>query len=143
MEKKIFFDCDGTIADLYGKSDWLERLREFDPSPYRDARPLVNMSRLARLIHKAQRLGYTVGIISWLSRESNADYDEAVTAAKREWLRRHLPSVEWDEIHITAYGVPKHEIGCGILFDDNDGIRSEWGEGAYEPSKIFTVLASL
>lgn len=143
MEKKICFDMDGTIADLYGKSDWLERLREFDPSPYRDARPLVNMSRLARLIHRAQKLGYTVDIISWLSRESNAAYDEAVTAAKREWLARHLPSVDFDEIHITAYGVPKHEIGCGILFDDNDGIRSEWGEGAHEPSEIFTVLASL
>jgi len=143
MTKEIWFDMDGTIADLYGKSDWLERLRAFDPSPYAEATPLVNMSRLARLLHRAQKLGYSVGVISWLSFESNASYDEAVEAAKREWLRRHLPSVNWNEIHITAYGVPKHSIGRGILFDDNDKIRAQWGDGAHEPTEIFKVLASL
>ena len=70
MEKKIWLDMDGTIANLYAVEGWLPMLRASDPTPYRQAEPMWNMSSLARLLHKAQRLGYEVGIISWLSKES-------------------------------------------------------------------------
>lgn len=142
-ERKIYFDMDGTIANLYAHPDWLPLLRAYDPTPYATAQPLVNMSALARLIHKAQRLGYEVGIISWLSKCSTPEYDMAVTQAKIEWLRSHLPSVEWNEIHIVAYGTPKSTCGCGVLFDDELGNREEWGEGAYEPSEILRFLRNL
>lgn len=143
MKKEICFDMDGTIADLYGVEGWLEMLRSFDPTPYEIAKPLINMSALARLLHKAQRLGYAIKVISWLSLESTEEYDLAVTTAKIEWLRAHLPSVEFDEIIITEYGVPKQELGEGILFDDNADIRKEWGAKAYEPSEILEVLREL
>ena len=42
------FDMDGTIADLYADPNWLPKLRAYDPTPYINAKPLVNMSRLAR-----------------------------------------------------------------------------------------------
>ena len=35
----IYFDMDGTIADLYNQPNWLKRLREFDPKPYRVPNP--------------------------------------------------------------------------------------------------------
>ena len=143
MRKEICFDMDGTLANLYGVENWLEMLRSFDPTPYKIAKPLINMSALARLLHKAQRLGYAVKVISWLSLESTEEYDLAVTTAKIEWLRKHLPSVEFDEIIITEYGVPKQELGEGILFDDNADIRKEWGAQAYEPSEILAVLRKL
>ena len=143
MVKKIWFDMDGTIANLYGVENWLDMLIAKDPTPYAKAEPMVNMSALARLLHKAQRLGYEVGIISWLSKTSNSEYDIAVTETKIEWLRSHLPSVQWNEIKIVAYGTPKHELCEGWLFDDEEHNRNAWGEGAYEPSEIMEMLRGL
>ena len=143
MEKKIWFDMDGTIANLYAIEGWLEMLRAYDPTPYAQAEPMVNMSALARLLHKAQRLGYEIGIISWLSKTSTTEYDNAVTVAKIEWLEAHLPSVEWNEVHIVAYGTPKHTICSGVLFDDEEHNRNMWGEGAYKPCEILEFLRGL
>lgn len=140
MTKALWFDMDGTIADLYGVKDWLPKLNASDPSPYIEARPLVNMSRLARLLHKAQRNGYTINIISWTSKTGSPSYNKAVALAKTEWLSRHLPSVEWSTIHIVAYGTPKSMVGRGYLFDDEEKNRTEWGEGAHSPNEIFSVL---
>ena len=143
MEKKIWFDMDGTFADLYAVENWLPMLQSHNPTPYAQAEPMLNMSAFARLLHKAQRLGYEIGVISWLSKNSNRDYDMQVTQAKLEWLQIHLPSVEWNEIHIVAYGTPKHELGQGVLFDDEEHNRNMWGEGAYEPCEILDFLRGL
>jgi len=139
----IYFDMDGTIADLYGVDDWLKKLRAEDASPYAEARPLVNLSRLARLLHKAQRNGYKVGVISWTSKNGSETYNAEVTVTKTKWLGKHLPSVKWDEIKIVAYGTPKSKLGSGILFDDEAPNRADWGESAFEPSQIFEILRSL
>lgn len=143
VEKKICFDMDGTIANLYAVENWLNMLRAYDPTPYAQAEPMLNMSAFARLLHKAQRLGYEICIISWLSKTSTTDYDMAVTQAKIEWLQNHLPSVEWNEVHIVAYGTPKHEICGGVLFDDEEHNRNMWGQGAYEPCEILEFLRGL
>lgn len=143
--KAIYFDMDGTIADLYAVEGWLADLRAENVRPYAEAKPILNLSLLARYIHKAQRNGYTVGIISWLSKTGSDEYNEAVTAVKREWLAKHLPSVEWDEIHIVKYGTPKSTCRTceGILFDDEQRNLDEWGEGAVIASKLLEVLRSL
>ena len=49
---KIWFDMDGTIANLYGVDGWLSALNAFDPSPYEIAKPLVNLSFVAfQILH--------------------------------------------------------------------------------------------
>lgn len=144
--KAIYFDMDGTIADLYGVNGWLEALRAYDPSPYIIARPLVRLSSLAHVLNRLQREGYTLGVISWLSKCSNEDYDRAVTIAKVAWLKRHLPSVQWDEIIITAYGTPKEKLATfpeGILFDDNEAIRNAWNGEAFDVTDIIGILKGL
>ena len=141
--KKIYFDMDGTIADLYGVEGWLNYLIESNPYPYANAKPLVNMQRLARLLNNLQKRGYEICIISWLARASTEAYDELVKAAKIAWLHKHLASVSFDEIHIVAYGTPKNTLGEGILFDDELPNRETWGEGAFEPKNIFEVLRGL
>jgi hypothetical protein len=143
MERKICFDLDGTLANLYAVENWLNMLRAYDPTPYIQAKPMFNMSAFARLLHKAQRLGYEVCVISWLSKNSTPEYDMAVTQAKLQWLQNHLPSVEWNEINIVAYGTPKHEICGGVLFDDEEHNRKEWGVGGLEPSEIMEFLRNL
>lgn len=141
---KIWFDMDGTIADLYAVDDWLPKLRAYDPSPYRDAAPMIHLSTLARLLNRLQRQGYEIGIISWLSKDPDPAYGADVTLAKIKWLKKHLASVNWDHINIVPYGTPKHEIcGEGILFDDEEKNRENWGENAYDPCEILNVLKSL
>lgn len=145
MKRGIYFDLDGTIADLYGVEGWLDDLIAENVRPYAEAKPLLNLSLLARYIHKAQRMGYTVGVISWLSKNGTPEYNEAVTAVKREWLAKHLPSVEWDEIHIVKYGTPKSTCRTcpGILFDDEQRNLDEWGAGAVIASSLLKVLRNL
>ena len=142
---KIVWDMDGTIADLYGVKNWLTYLRAFDPTPYLAAKPLVNMSRLAYWLNRLQKKGHKLVIVSWLSKESNPDYDKLVTEAKIKWLNQHLPSVKWDEIHIVAYGRDKWEIAKdGILFDDDMRNHKAWKNGnSYFPADIFDVLKKM
>ena len=141
--KIINFDMDGTIADLYGVPNWLDYLINKNPKPYAIAKPLINMQVLARLLNKLQNKGYTINIISWLSKNSNAEYDKAVTNAKKKWLAKHLSSVEFDNIYIVPYGTPKHEISNGILFDDEIGNREKWGKNAYDVDNIIGVLKTM
>ena len=141
--KKIYFDMDGTIADLYGVKGWLEYITNGNPFPYENAKPMVNMSRLARRLNTLQKEGCEICVISWLAKTSTSEYDELVKRAKLEWLAKHLASVKFDEIHIVAYGTPKHTLGEGILFDDEMPNREGWGEGAYSPEEIFEVLRAI
>ena len=143
MNKAIFFDMDGTIADLYGVDGWLDDLRAERVRPYAEAKPLVNLSRLARRLNRLIADGYSVNIISWTSRGGSAEYNKAVAATKLEWLNKHLPSVKWDNVFIIAYGTPKSTCGHGVLFDDEKPNRDEWGAGAFEPGKIFEILRGL
>lgn len=144
MRNTIWFDLDGTLANLYGVENWLAMLINSDPAPYKLAAPLVNMNKLARKLNKLQRAGYKLGIISWLSKSSTPEYDEAVTSAKLWWLKKHLKSVKWDEINIVAYGRNKWETcGEGILFDDEIQNREAWGGNAYHPDMMMEILSSL
>lgn len=143
MIKAINFDMDGTLADFYGVENWLEYLMNKDAYPYIVAKPLVNMSILARYLNRLQRNGYEINIISWLAKNSTTDFDETVTEAKKKWLKKHLPSVNWNKITIVAYGVNKSTLGNGILFDDEEPNRNMWGEGAYDVHNILEVLKEI
>ena len=140
MIREINFDMDGTIADLYGVENWLDYLAEKNPYPYMVAKPLVNLSILARMLNKLQRRGYKIKVISWLAKNSNEKFDELVTFAKMQWLKKRMPSVKWDEINIVAYGTPKSNFGQGILFDDEENNRKEWGGIAYDVKNIIEIL---
>ena len=142
----INFDMDGTIADLYANPNWLPMLRAFDPIPYATAKPLLRLNTLARKLNALQKEGYQLAVISWLSKESNAEYDEAVTATKMAWLAEHLPSVKWDRITIVPYGTPKQnfcENPLDILFDDEERNRNNWTGRAYDVKNIMEILREI
>ena len=142
----IYFDMDGTIANLYGVENWLNYLIAKDETPYREAKPLIRMATLARLLNRIQRNGHKIGIVSWLSKNSNEEYDARVTKAKIEWLNTHLKSVQFDEINIGKYGTPKstmvNDIN-GILFDDEEPNRKEWKGIAYDVNNIIEILKGI
>jgi hypothetical protein len=146
MTKAIYFDMDGTIANFYGVPNWLEYLVASDPTPYRVAKPLVNMSALARLLNRLQAEGWHIGIVSWLSKNGTDDFNAATILAKMAWLNKHLPSVHWDEYNFLRYGTPKHErvmYSQGILFDDEIPNRTNWTGTAYDVENILEILKTL
>ena len=89
--------------------------------------------------------GIEVRIITWLSKESTKEYDEAVRIAKRVWLDYfHIP---YDHFHGVAYGTTKanmvrgvlnyEECETAVLFDDNAKVRSGWHMGeSYDPAEV-------
>lgn len=145
MTTTIYFDMDGTIADLYSVPNWLPLLRAYDPKPYAEAKPLVNLNSLARILNRLQRQGFRIGIISWLSKTSTPEYDAKVTAAKEKWLAKHLSSVDFDEIHIVPHGTPKQNFATvnDILFDDEVKNRENWIGKAFDVDSIIEILKGM
>lgn len=142
----IYFDMDGTIANLYSVENWLSKLRNEDASPYTDAEPLVRLATLARLLNRLQRNGHRIGIVSWLAKNASESYDIKVTNAKIEWLNNHLKSVHFDEIRIEKYGTPKSTMVDdinGILFDDEEPNRNEWKGTAFDVDNIIEILKGI
>ena len=142
----IWFDMDGTIADLYGVEGWLDYLIAKNELPYEIAKPLLRLNNLARVLNNLQKKGYKLGIISWLSKNSTDEYDERVTEAKKRWLKKHLASVDFDEINIVSYGTPKQTFATSeddILFDDEQPNRENWTGKAFDVTEIIKILKGL
>lgn len=147
MLMTFYFDMDGTLNRFYSVPNWLEYLENEDTMPYAVAKPALNFSLLARRIHQLQRKGYKVGIISWLSKSGTNEYNVAVTTIKKAWLKKHLPSVDWNETIIIPYGTPKHNHAndkYAILFDDEKRNRDAWQSKtrmAFDESRIMEILS--
>lgn len=146
MTATIFFDMDGTIADLYGVDNWLNYLIASDTLPYAIAKPLLRLNSLARVLNRLQREGYRIGVISWLSKSGTEEYNNAVTETKKNWLKKHLTSVHFDEINIVKYGTPKQMFARtenDILFDDEEKNRNNWTGKAFDVDAILETLKGM
>ena len=145
MNRRICLDMDGTFVDLYGVENWLPMLRAEETTPYEVAKPLVNLSLMARYLNTLQRNGYEITIISWTSKGGTEEYNERVANAKRRWLAQHLKSVTFDEINIVPYGTPKENFGtyADILFDDEERNRNNWNGTAYDVENILEILKNM
>ena len=143
---RICFDMDGTLNDFYGVDGWLDDLIAQNPRPYEIAEVAVNMSALARVLNRLQRQGHEIVIVSWLSKRESKEFDKIVTEAKLKWLKKHLPSVHFDEINIVRYGVSKDTF-CqsidDILFDDEAQNRKNWTGQAFDVDNILGILKNL
>ena len=65
---------------------------------------------------------------------------------KKAWLKKHLPSVKWDEINVVAYGYNKAnfaESAEDVLFDDEEKNRINWTGKAYDVNNILEVLRTI
>lgn len=150
--KKICFDMDGTIADLYGVEGWLEMLREENARPYEIARSMWNMAELNEVLKMLQMNGVEIRVVTWLSMNSTEDYKEKTRQAKLEWLKNQ--GFPFDKFHGIAYGTTKAnairkylELGeQAILIDDNAKIRQGWNMGeTIDPTteNIIDILKAL
>lgn len=127
MQKAIYFDMDGTVADLYNVTDWLNKLQNSDVSPYVEAAPLVDMNELNNILQKFVALGFVIGVISWSAMNGSKEYNKATRKAKKAWIKENMPTVS--EFHVVKYGTNKHtvaKIRGSILVDDNAQVRKAW-----------------
>ena len=144
--KVLVFDMDGTIADLYGVDNWLEKLRNESPQPYQVAKPMYNPEALRLVLLEFKRRGWTIVVTTWLAKESRKSYDTEVRKAKLEWLdKMEFP---YDIIHMVKYGTPKHYVtkklgGFQIIVDDNEEVREKWTLGATIDAQNENVLTEL
>lgn len=142
----IYFDMDGTIADFYGVSGWLDCLMKEDVTPYAIAKPLVDVQQFTEKVNALQSFGYRIGIVSWLSKNCNDSFAEEIANAKHRWLWENFPNVYFDEINIVPYGMPKRQAveDVGYLFDDEKPNREAWGiEYAFDVQNILETLSAL
>ena len=133
MTKTLVFDMDGTIADLYAVSDWLENIIAENVRPYAIAEPMYNMNKLVSVINRLKENGWRVAIVSWTSKHGSKEYNKAVRKVKKEWLDRY--NFPYDELHVIKYGTPKSYCmkktgGFQILFDDEEPNRKAWRNGS-------------
>lgn len=142
----IYFDMDGTFVDLYSVENWLEDLRSNRTRPYEEAKPLINMNLFARYLNKAKEKGHKIGIISWASKNAEGGYIAEIARAKKNWLAKHLKSVEWNEINVVEYGKNKNDF-CktryDILFDDEYANRKAWQGVAFDENYILELIKTL
>lgn len=145
MCKAIYFDLDGTLADLYGVENWLDKLHAEDVTPYAEAAPLVDMAKLNAMCEALIASGIIIGVISWTAKDGSKEYNTAVRKVKRAWINHYLPCVT--EFHVVKYGTPKHyvrKIKDSILVDDNAEVRAAWtGETIDATKNILKALAQL
>lgn len=133
MTKTLVFDMDGTIADLYAVTDWLENIIAENVRPYAIAEPIYNMNKLVKVINRLKENGWRVAIVSWTSKCGSKEYNKAVRRVKKEWLDRY--NFPYDELHVIKYGTPKSYCmkktgGFQILFDDEEPNRKAWRNGS-------------
>ena len=141
----IYFDMDGTIADLYGVKNWLPNLARGNVYPYLVAKPLVDMEELNEILLQFQEKGVVIGVISWSANYGKPEYNRQVRQVKKMWIDKYLPCVE--EFHVVKYGTPKHQvrkIEDSILIDDNAEVREAWkGETIDATQNIIELLKEL
>lgn len=124
---KVYFDMDGTIANLYEVENWEVLLHKHSVTPYDDALPCGNLNKLMELL---RAYDVKVGVISWCAMNGNYTYDWRVRQRKKAWIKKNFPIAS--EIHIVKYGTPKHltikkELReSAILVDDNKNVCDAW-----------------
>lgn len=131
--RTVYFDMDGTLADLYGVHDVFKRLDSNDATVYLEAGPIP---KYVDMLKEFKAMGYMTGIITAGSRfpagtpEAIRDkMNEDTAEAKQQWLHENGISPYIDSFQFVPYGVSKYEVAkdkTGILVDDDDRVLDTW-----------------
>ena len=132
MKRKIvYLDMDGTIADLYGINNWLERLRDEDSTIFTECETLITEKALFDLYPVEK---YEIRILSMTPKKATKRYCMSVIAQKNEWLDTHFPHIK-KRIYLP-YGHNKNLKNSvnKILIDDSEIIRNNFRGIALAPA---------
>lgn len=149
--KSIWFDMDGTIADLYKVEGWLTSLREKDWSVYGECAPRHNFQRINAAIEALIENGWRVGVITWASKGIgwSKDLDE-IAEVKFNWLCQFFPALADGSFACLPYGYSKAQFleemddiyEIAYLVDDNKEVRADWRSHSCPQELFKTINAS-
>ena len=108
MEKKIYFDMDGTFYNLYGYDGWLECILSEKTECYTKSTLLVDYDKFVTILNELKEKGYTIGIITWLSKNATRRYQNMVRNAKIRYINKYFSGI-FDKIHVIQYGKNKNQ----------------------------------
>lgn len=147
----ICFDLDGTLFDLYGKSNWLEMLRTEKPEVFRgDFLPEIDVTKLFLIMARLAAAGARFEVITWLPKYASKEFERACTREKIRWVKNNLPFI--DNISCISYGVPKQtaiskRTSKIFLIDDSEEVGRMWETKTQRKwikvNKKFTVVDAL
>lgn len=156
MSIKVVMDLDGTVYDLYGKSDWLETLRAERTGAFtaygenNGFLPEINVKKFYEIVNTLLEMGVQFCVTTWLPMQASPEYEEVCRAEKLEWVKQYMPFVT--EFNCVSYGIPKQNCiqkraSRMYLIDDNAEVRETWQTAKQRISvgidKNFTVVDSL
>lgn len=137
----VCFDMDGTIADFFGVEGWLEMLHNEDTTPYRKAKPLVDLEALSNVLDNEN---IYVSVISWSAKNGTKKFNDAVRSAKVRWIKKYFPCV--DKVHVIKYGTNKQDYADfknAILIDDNKDVRDSWSGTTIDASDTANLIKNI
>lgn len=142
--KKIYFDMDGTFYNLYGYDGWLECILSEKTECYTKSSLLVDYDKFIIVLNELKKKGYTIGIITWLSKNATRKYQSMVRNAKYRYIKKNFNGI-FDEIHIIQYGKNKNQYAENgyILFDDEENNRIEWEKKNGISYNVMNLLETL
>ena len=131
MSIKIYFDLDGTVYDLFGVPNWLEKLNTEDVSVYSEGSSLF-ANDFYKVVSALMRYGVRFGVITWGSMTATPEFAEQTREVKLNWVQENLPFVE--TFVYQEYGTPKQQAiknrtKNDILIDDNSDVLRVWING--------------
>ena len=94
MNKVVYFDMDGTIADLYGVTNCFKRLDTLDASVYSEAKPI---DKYINMLKEFKHMGYKVIILTCLGMVSDPKFDKETIYNKGVWLDKYIGKEYIDE----------------------------------------------
>ena len=150
MSKKIYFDLDGTVYNLYGIENWLQYLEEENSNVFIMGDFMVDHKKFMDCITALTKRGYSFGVITWLPMRASVEFEEECRQQKVKWIKHFLPFVT--EINCQSYGIPKQNAiqkksSKMFLIDDNKEVCNTWEQEknciALNLTKDFDVINAL
>lgn len=125
MNKIVYFDMDGTIANLYGVNNCFKRLDNLDASVYSEAKPI---DKYINMLKEFKNMGYKVIILSCLGMISEPTFDKQTCINKDKWLDKYVGKEYIDErIYIPNTKHKEQYVNTlGILVDDDERVLNNW-----------------
>ncbi len=125
MTRKVIFDLDGTVYDLYNVEDWLGKIQREEAGVFTEGDILFELDEFYSTIEEMLMNGIEFGVITWLPAGASKEYEEVCRKEKLEFINKYLPFVS--EVSICSYGIPKQNLikkraAAMYLLDDNKDV---------------------
>lgn len=130
---RAYVDLDGTLFDLYGKHNWLERLRAEDDSVFSGDCRLVTEEEMRKIFPSDK---YEVVVLSMTPKHASKEYCKRVIARKNEWLDKFFPSIT-ERIYLPYSDDKNMGDEFALLVDDNKAIRNNFKGIALDPALLW------